>query len=315
MIDSLTYPCITARFSPTIHEIVDDATNRIEKNFFKTVARIRQTTGPNPHQRPGSRPRTLFLMQAPTPPPAAAPAAAVVSETPIINQIIDAFGYVIYLTLAVLAVWGIYNIILVLGGLRRASLNTRPNPLLKQIEPLLEKGQFEEAIQVCRNPQFRFTALGQLVGVALQNRTKSLTKIKQLLVSEFHTEIIAPMEIRMASIGTIVRLGPLLGLLGTVASMIGAFGRIGSSAKVNPTSLAADIALALWATGGGLIIATPMMIVGNAVHARIRRLRDNTERQLTEVFDMLEDTGAIGAVASKAQPASAPPRRPSGSAR
>jgi hypothetical protein len=58
-----------------------------------------------------------------------------------------------------------------------------------------------------------------------------------------------------------------------------------------------------------------MMIVGNAVHARIRRLRDNTERQLTEVFDMLEDTGAIGAVASKAQPASAPPRRPSGSAR
>jgi hypothetical protein len=30
---------------------------------------------------------------------------------------------------------------------------------------------------------------------------------------------------------------------------------------------------------------------------------------------MLEDTGAIGAVASKAQPASAPPRRPSGSAR
>ena len=218
-------------------------------------------------------------MQAP-PPPAAAPAAAAsaISETPIINQIIDAFGYVIYLTLAVLAVWGIYNIILVLGGLRRATLNARPNPLLKQIEPLLEKGQFDEAIQICRNPQFRFTALGQLVGVALQNRAKSLTKIKQLLVSEFHTEIIAPMEIRMASIGTIVRLGPLLGLLGTVASMIGAFGRIGSSAKVNPTSLAADIALALWATGGGLIIATPMMIVGNAVHARIRRLRDNTER-------------------------------------
>ena len=311
----MTYPCITALFSLTIHEIVDDATDRIEEIFFKTVARIRQTTGPNPLQRPGSRPRTYLLMQAPPPPPAAAPAAAAsaISETPIINQLIDAFGYVIYLTLAVLAVWGIYNIILVLGGLRRATLNARPNPLLKQIEPLLEKGQFDEAIQICRNPQFRFTALGQLVGVALQNRARSLTKIKQLLVSEFHTEIIAPMEIRMASIGTIVRLGPLLGLLGTVASMIGAFGRIGSSAKVNPTSLAADIALALWATGGGLIIATPMMIVGNAVHARIRRLRDNTERQLTEVFDLLEDTGVIGTAASKPQPP-APARRPSGSA-
>ncbi len=256
-------------------------------------------------------------MQAP-PPAATSPAAAPVnvSDTPIINQIIDTFGYLIYLTLAVLAIWGIYNIILVLGGLRRASLNARPNPLLKQIEPLLEKGLFDEATQVCRSPQFRFTALGQLVAVALQNRFRTLAKIKQLLVSEFHTEIIAPMEIRMASIGTIVRLGPLLGLLGTVASMIGAFGRIGSSAKVNPTSLAADIALALWATGGGLIIATPMMIIGNSIHARIRRLRDNTERQLTEVFDLLEDTGAIGAAASRSQPAQATaPRRPSSSPR
>jgi len=46
-IDSLTYPCITALFSPTIHEIVDDAIDRIEKNFFKTETRIRQATGPN----------------------------------------------------------------------------------------------------------------------------------------------------------------------------------------------------------------------------------------------------------------------------
>ena len=51
---------------------------------------------------------------------------------------------------------------------------------------------------------------------------------------EFHTEVIAGMENRLASISTIVRMGPLLGLLGTVASMIGAFGRIGGSEKVNP---------------------------------------------------------------------------------
>lgn len=247
-------------------------------------------------------------MQAPD---SSAPVAAA-SETPVINQIIDAFGFAIYFALGLLAVWGIYNIILVLGNLKKATIKGRPNPLLKQIEPLLEKGLFDEAIQVCRSPQYRMTALGQLVAVALQNRSKSLGKIRQLLVSEFHTEIIAPMEIRLASIGTIVRMGPLIGLLGTVASMIGAFGRIGSSSKVNPTALAADIALALWATGGGLIIATPLMVVGNSVHARIRRLRDNTEQQLAEVFDLLEDTNAIG---HKAQPAVAAARRPSGSAR
>lgn len=251
-------------------------------------------------------------MQAPD---LSAPAAAA-AETPIINQIIDAFGYAIYFALGILAMWGIYNIFLVLANLKRATIKGRPNPLLKQIEPMLAKGQFDEAIQVCRSPQFLKTALGQLVSVALQNRSKTLGKIRQLLVSEFHTEIIAPMEIRLASIGTIVRMGPLIGLLGTVASMIGAFGRIGSSAKVNPTALAADIALALWATGGGLIIATPLMVVANSVHSRIRRLRDNTEQQLTEVFDLLEDTNAIG---HKAPPQTVVPvaaaRRPSGSAR
>ncbi|MFM7128354.1 MAG: MotA/TolQ/ExbB proton channel family protein [bacterium] len=242
--------------------------------------------------------------------PEAAP-ASINAETPIINQIIDAFGIAIYFALGVLAVWGIYNIILVLGSLKKASIKGRPNPLLKQIDPLLAQGSFDEAIAVCRSTKYKQTALGQLVSVALQNRAKSLGKIRQLLVSEFHTEIIAPMEIRLASIGTIVRMGPLIGLLGTVASMIGAFGRIGSSSKVNPTALAADIALALWATGGGLIIATPLMVIGNSVHARIRRLRDNTEQQLTDVFDLLEETNAIGQ--KVAAPSQA--RKPAGSAR
>jgi biopolymer transport protein ExbB len=70
--------------------------------------------------------------------------------------------------------------------------------------------------------------------------------------------------------------------------MIGAFGRIGGAEKVNPNALARDISLALWATGSGLLIATPMMIVGNDVHARLRRLRDRTERQLQDFLEILE---------------------------
>src|SRR4051812_18547664 len=39
-----------------------------------------------------------------------------------ITRIIDAFGYVIYATLAVLAVWGVYNAILLYRNLRKKSL-------------------------------------------------------------------------------------------------------------------------------------------------------------------------------------------------
>jgi len=205
-----------------------------------------------------------------------------------ITKIIDAFGYVIYVTLALLAVWGVYNAVLLYRSLAKKSIGGDASRLLEQVRDFLTVGKSDAAISVCQNVPYWHTALAQLMAVALKNRDKGIAKIKQMLVMEFHTEVIAGMENRLASISTIVRMGPLLGLLGTVASMIGAFGRIGGSQKVNPNALASDISLALWATGAGLLIATPMMIVGNDIHAKLRRLRDRTERQLQEFLDILE---------------------------
>lgn len=206
-----------------------------------------------------------------------------------VTKIIDAFGYVIYAALALLAVWGVYNAILLYRSLAKKSLPPGTDQaLIQQVRDLGKSGKFDAAIAACANPPYWHAALAQLIAVALKNRAKGLAKVKGLLVLEFHTEVIAGMENRLASISTIVRMGPLLGLLGTVASMIGAFGRIGGSEKVNPQALAADISLALWATGGGLIIATPMMILGNDIHAKLRRLRDTTEKQLQEFLDVFE---------------------------
>ena len=210
-------------------------------------------------------------------------------------KIIDTFAYVIYGTLALLATWGVYNSILLYRGLSKKALPKANAGLVQEVGALSHAGKNEAAIKLCRQPEVWHAAIAQLMAVALTNRARGLTKVKQLLVMEFHTEVISSMENRLASISTIVRMGPLLGLLGTVASMIGAFGRIGGSDKVNPTALAADISLALWATGSGLLIATPMMIVGNDFHARLRSLRDKTERQLQDFLDILEQAEAPNA--------------------
>ncbi len=204
-----------------------------------------------------------------------------------VTKIIDSFGYVIYGALAVLAVWGAYNGILLYRSLAKKSLRD-PGELIDQVRELCRARQYDKAINLCQTPTYWHTALAQLIAVALQNRAKGLARIKQLVVTEFHSEVVAGMENRLGSVSTIVRMGPLLGLLGTVASMIAAFGRIGGSEHVNPSALAADISLALWATGAGLLIANPMMLIGNDVHARLRRLRDRTERQLQEVLEVLE---------------------------
>src|SRR3954464_5086206 len=204
-----------------------------------------------------------------------------------VTKIIDTFGYAIYGALAFLAVWGVYNGILLYRTLSKKSLDD-PQPLLDQVRELCEARKFDAAVSVCQSPTYWHKALAQLIAVALRNRDKGLAKMKQLLVTEFHSEVIAGMENRLASLSTIVRMGPLLGLLGTVASMIAAFNRIGGAEQVNPRALASDISLALWATGSGLLIATPMMIAGNDIHARLRRLRDRTERQLQDFLEILE---------------------------
>ncbi len=204
-----------------------------------------------------------------------------------VTKIIDAFGYVIYAALALLAVWGVYNGILLYRGLLKKSIKD-PALLLEQVRDLCQARRFDSAINLCQSPPYWHTALAQLIAVALRNRAKGLAKIKQIVVTEFHSEVIATMENRLGSISTIVRMGPLLGLVGTVASMIAAFSRIGGSEKADPHALATDISLALWATGAGLLIANPMMLVGNDVHARLRRLRDRTERQLQDFLDVLE---------------------------
>ncbi|HEV3162898.1 MAG TPA: MotA/TolQ/ExbB proton channel family protein [Isosphaeraceae bacterium] len=205
-----------------------------------------------------------------------------------VTYVIDKFGNVVYAALACLAVWGVYNAIMLYRGIAKKSLAGGAETLIGQVKELLKTNNVKGAIAVCQNPPYWHTALAQLMAVALQYRDKGIAKIKQVLVMEFHTEVVAGMENRLSSISTIVRMGPLLGLLGTVASMIGAFGRIGGSEKVNPNALASDISLALWATGAGLLIATPMMIVGNDIHARLRSLRDRTERQLQDFIEALE---------------------------
>ena len=210
-----------------------------------------------------------------------------------IPAIIDKIGDAIYLALAVLAIWGVYNAILLYRNLRRKGLQTTlAASLNEQIRELClgPRGpQVDAAVKVCQGPPWWHTALAQLIAVALTHRDEGVAKVKQALVLEFHTEVIAGMENRLATIGTIVRMGPLLGLLGTVASMIAAFGRIGGAEKANPGALAADISLALWATASGLLIATSLMLVGNDVHARLRRLRDHTERQLHDFLGTLEE--------------------------
>jgi biopolymer transport protein ExbB len=216
-----------------------------------------------------------------------------------IPSLIEHFGVAIYISLAVLAVWAVYNAILLYRTIAKRSLpNKEAEALIGQVRDLIVKNNTQGAIDLCQSPAHWHTVLAQLIAVALHNRAKGLAKIKQLLVMEFHTEVISGLENRLAALATSARMGPLLGLLGTVMSMIAAFSRMGSGGKPDPAALAQSISIGLWTTAAGLLISNPMMVLANDAQARLRLLRDRTERFLSDFVEILEQQDSGGKPAS-----------------
>ncbi len=214
-----------------------------------------------------------------------------------IPTIIENFGTLIYVVIAILAIWGTYNAIMIYRTMAKRSLPPQEaEGLVQRVrEFLLAKNDAKAALDACLDPTHWHSALAQLMAVGLKNRHKGLTRVKQLLVMDFHTEVLSTMENRLASIGTASRMGPLLGLLGTVISMIAAFARMSAGSRPDPGALAGAISLGLWTTAAGLILATPLMTVANDIQARLRKLRDRTERQLQDYIEILEQAEANAA--------------------
>ena len=89
----------------------------------------------------------------------------------------------------------------------------------------------------------------------------------------------------MSWVNTVVKSAPMLGLLGTVVGMMGAFLTLSTNKNVDPTQLAGDINVALRTTACGLAIAIPLIVMMSSVNIRIRKMEDLVSSGLTRFLD------------------------------
>ena len=88
-------------------------------------------------------------------------------------------------------------------------------------------------------------------------------------------------------------LGPMLGLLGTVVGMIGAFLKMATSGgNVDVGNLANDIGGAMLTTAGGLIVAIPMMFMYFILRNRVNKCALDTGVLSGEVLDYFRTNAA-----------------------
>jgi biopolymer transport protein ExbB len=207
-----------------------------------------------------------------------------------IDPILSSLGYVIYTALAISFAYGVYSMIVLMRRVAQKSFPGRESAeqFLEDIGGQLDSNNFDGAMEICDSPELWARAVPQLVIVAIENRNKPARKIHQVLNEFYEREIVSEFDTRMAWLNTIVKSAPMLGLLGTVVGMIGAFKEIAGSTRPEPSDLADDISFALLTTACGLSIAIPVVIMSNFANVRISRLQDSVDEVLGIVVDDLE---------------------------
>ena len=86
-------------------------------------------------------------------------------------------------------------------------------------------------------------------------------------------------------LGIIGQIAPMLGLLGTVVGMMGAFNKLAAQGQADPSVLAESIGLAMITTATGLIIAIPSIFFFFFLRNKLNGLVANCHNDLSEMLD------------------------------
>lgn len=91
----------------------------------------------------------------------------------------------------------------------------------------------------------------------------------------------------MVWISLFISLAPMLGFMGTVIGMIGAFDAIAAAGDVSPALVADGIKIALLTTVGGLIVAVILQLFYNYLISKIDSLVNSMEDASITLVDIL----------------------------
>ena len=191
---------------------------------------------------------------------AAAPAHAADAEggsTSVIEMILHGGPLIIMIWIAIVAtsIVMVTFIIQLFLQVRRQSL--APKALVSALDESLKNGNFQEAWETCQANSKTYIAA--VLGGALERigRGKDATDTALIELGIRESQVFKTRNSYVSVIGVIA---PMIGLLGTVIGMMGAFAVLGQTGVSDPRKLAMSIGEVLLATASGLFIAIPAFI-------------------------------------------------------
>ena len=155
--------------------------------------------------------------------------------------------------------------------------------LIEKIEEALNTGGIEAAKEVCR------TTRGPVASIFYQGLDRSnegLDVVEKTVVAYGGVQA-GLLEKGLSWIALFIALGPMLGFMGTVIGMIGAFDAIEVAGDISPTLVAGGIKIALITTVFGLVVAMILQVFYNYCVSKIDSIVNSMEDASISLIDIL----------------------------
>ncbi len=175
----------------------------------------------------------------------------------------------------VIIVLGLVGLLLVslrIVMLMRAGSNI--HKIARKVNEKIASGDIDAALHVCSQ---NVSAASKVIAATLRNLKRDRDHIEDI-ISESILHESSYIDRFGAAILVIAAISPLLGLLGTVTGMISTFDIITEFGTGDPKMLSSGISEALLTTKFGLVVAIPLLLIGNLLSSWARQIKNDLEQ-------------------------------------
>jgi len=165
--------------------------------------------------------------------------------------------------------------------LNMATTNT--DKLVNNVEEALNSGGVEAAKEVCRNTK------GPVASIFYQglDRMDEGVEAAEKAVVAYGGVQMGLLEKNISWLSLFISLAPMLGFMGTVIGMIGAFDSIEAAGDISPAVVAGGIKVALLTTVFGLVVAIILQIFYNYIISKMDGIVNSMEDASIKLVDLL----------------------------
>jgi len=160
---------------------------------------------------------------------------------------------------------------------------TDTKKLVANVDEALSSGGVEAAKEVCRNTK---GPVASIFYQGLERSDEGLDAAEKAVVGYGGVQM-GLLEKNISWLSLFIALAPMLGFMGTVIGMIGAFDSIAVANDISPAVVAGGIKVALLTTVFGLVVAIILQIFYNYIISKVDSIVNNMEDASISLIDLL----------------------------